>query len=92
MIQNTKVQVYASASGVSVTKRTPLLQAPTKVERVCMSWGYSCRTVIQRVAPCMSTAIIRAEEICLSFISEGDEEFRSLVLMSAGEGRAEIRR
>jgi hypothetical protein len=40
----------------------------------------------------MSTAIIRGVVRCFNLIFEGDEEFRSLVLMSAGEGRAEIRR
>jgi hypothetical protein len=38
----------------------------------------------------MSTAIIMAEERCFSVISEGDEELGSSMLMSAGEGRAEI--
>jgi hypothetical protein len=51
---------------------------------------YGCRTVIQRAALRMSTAVIRAEERCFSVISEGDEEFGSLILMSTGKGRAEI--
>jgi hypothetical protein len=38
----------------------------------------------------MSTAVIRAEERCFSAISEGDEEFGSLMLMSTGRGIAEI--
>jgi hypothetical protein len=38
----------------------------------------------------MSTAVIRAEERCFSVISEGNEEFGSLMLMSTGKGRAEI--
>jgi hypothetical protein len=84
MIQNTKIRVQALASGVSVTERTPLLQARTKAERVCISWGYSCCTAIQRTAFCMSTAIIRTEERCFSLISEGDGEIGLSMLMSAG--------
>jgi hypothetical protein len=38
----------------------------------------------------MSTAIIRVVVRCFSVISEGDEELGSSMLMSAGEGRAEI--
>jgi hypothetical protein len=55
------------ASGVGVTRRSPLADAHTKVERVYIS-----------------TAILRAEERCFSIISEGDKEFGSLMLMSAG--------
>ena len=60
------------------------MHAHTKVERVCISWGYSCRTVIQLMGPCMSTAIIRAVEKCFGLIAEGDEEFGLSMLMSAG--------
>jgi hypothetical protein len=45
--------------------------------------------VIQRTASRISTAIIQAEERCFSVISEGDEELRSSMLISAGKGRAE---
>lgn len=38
----------------------------------------------------MSTTIIRVEETYFSFISEGDREFRSLILTSAGLGRADV--
>ena len=55
-----------------------------------MSWGYSCLTVIQRMVPRISTAIIRAVERCFNLISEGDKEFGSSMLMTAGSGRAEI--
>src|SRR5947209_6773073 len=58
---DTKIPVQASASGVSVTGRTLSLQVRTKMQRVCMSWGYSCRAVIQRTVPRMSTALIRPE-------------------------------
>jgi hypothetical protein len=46
--------------------------------------------VIQRTASRISTAVIRAEERCFSIISKGDEEFGSLMLISAGRGRAEL--
>jgi hypothetical protein len=58
--------------------------------RVRISWEYSYRTVIQRAARCMSTAIIMAVERCFSLISKGDEELGSSMLMSAGSGRAEV--
>jgi hypothetical protein len=38
----------------------------------------------------MSTAIIRAEERCFRFISKGDKELGSLMLISADKGRADI--
>ena len=50
----------AWASGVSVAERRPWLHAHTKVERVCVTWVYSCRTTTQRTGPCMSTTTIRA--------------------------------
>jgi hypothetical protein len=40
----------------------------------------------------MSTAIIRGVVRCFNLIFKGDKEFRSLVLISASKGRAEIRR
>ena len=83
MVQSTKVRVYALVSGVRLTGRMPSLHARTKVERVRISWGYSCRTVIQRTALCMSNAIIRGVVRCFSMISEVDEEFGSLMLMIA---------
>jgi hypothetical protein len=75
---------------VSVAGRTPSLQARAKVKRVCMSWRYSCRTVIERKALCMSTTIIRGVVRCFSLISEDDKEFASSMLISAGKGRAKI--
>jgi hypothetical protein len=48
------------------------------------------RTVIQRTASCMSTAIIRGVVRCFTLIFEGDEEPGLSMLMSAGSGRAEI--
>jgi hypothetical protein len=85
MVQSTKVRVYASASGVRVTGRTPSLHARAKVARVCMSLGYSCCTV--RTASRISTA---TEESCFSVIPKGDEEFGSSMLRSAGKGRVEV--
>jgi hypothetical protein len=73
-----------SESRVSVLERTLSLQARTKVESVCMPWGYSCRTVIQRSARCISTAIVKAVERCFSLISEGDKELELSMLISAG--------
>jgi hypothetical protein len=83
MVQSTKIPVYASVSGVRATRRMLSLHARTKVERLCISWGYSCGTVIQRMAPCMSTAIIRVVERRFSLIFGGDEELRPSMLMSA---------
>jgi hypothetical protein len=36
------------------------------------------------MGPYMSTAIVRLVERCFNLIAEGDEEFGSLMLMSAG--------
>jgi hypothetical protein len=43
IIQNIKMRIYASPSGVNVTERTPSLRARTKTEKVHISWGYSSR-------------------------------------------------
>lgn len=92
MIQNTKTLVYVSASGVSVTRRTLLLQARTKVEggKGPHILGISCRKVIQRMALCISTAIVTGVVRCFSLIFESNEEFELSMLTSAGKGRAEI--
>jgi hypothetical protein len=68
MVQSTKVLVYASVSGVRATRRMLSLHARTKVERLCISWGYSRGTFIQRMARCMSTAIIGVVERRFSLI------------------------
>jgi hypothetical protein len=67
---------------VSVTGRTLALHARTKGES-------GLHTVIQ-MAPCMSAAIIKVVERSLSLISEGDEEFRSSMLVSARYGRPDV--
>jgi hypothetical protein len=68
MVQSTNVLVYASVNGVRATRRMLSLHARTEVGRLCIPWGYSRGTVIQRMALCMSTAIIRVVEKRFSLI------------------------